>query len=97
MLKGNAAWLTSVGYFFVVNLVIAGLISVMGPILAVERFQQNYSVWFAVMYSMFQAGMLLGNLAVFFKWNTKRLNRLYPRTLTAAGLLIMLLFSPAWV
>ncbi|MFP3449747.1 hypothetical protein, partial [Pseudomonas sp. SIMBA_067] len=24
MLKGNAAWLTSVGYFFVVNLVIAG-------------------------------------------------------------------------
>lgn len=43
---------------FVVNLVIAGLISVMGPILAVERFQQNYSVWFAVMYSMFQAGML---------------------------------------
>ncbi|MER1273035.1 MFS transporter [Bacillus velezensis] len=94
MLKGNAAWLTSVGYFFVVNLVIAGLISVMGPILAVERFQQNYSVWFAVMYSMFQAGMLLGNLAVFFKWNTKRLNRLYPRTLTAAGLLMMLLFFP---
>ncbi len=94
MLKGNAAWLTSVGYFFVVNLVIAGLISVMGPILAVERFQQNYSVWFAVMYSMFQAGMLLGNLAVFFKWNTKRLNRLYPRTLTAAGLLILVLFFP---
>ncbi|MBT2572726.1 MFS transporter [Bacillus sp. ISL-51] len=94
MLKGNAAWLTSVGYFFIVNLVIAGLISVMGPILAVERFHQNYSVWFAIMYAMFQAGMLLGNLAVFFKWNTKRLERLYPRTLTAAGLLIMVLFFP---
>ncbi|MBT2635549.1 MFS transporter [Bacillus sp. ISL-26] len=94
MLKGNAAWLTSVGYFFIVNLVIAGLISVMGPILAVERFHQNYSVWFAIMYAMFQAGMLLGNLAVFFKWNTKRLERLYPQTLTAAGLLIMVLFFP---
>ena len=82
---------------FVVNLVIAGLISVMGPILAVERFQQNYSVWFAVMYSMFQAGMLLGNLAVFFKWNTKRLNRLYPRTLTAADCSFWCCFSASRV
>lgn len=65
MLKGNKTWLTSVGYFFIVNLVIAGLISVMGPILAVERFGKDYSVWFAVMYALFQAGMLLGNLAVF--------------------------------
>ncbi|KJJ40346.1 MFS transporter [Bacillus subtilis] len=92
MLKGNSSWMTSVGYFFIVNLVIAGFISVMGPILAVERFHENYSVWFAIMYSMFQGGMLLGNLAVFFKWNTKRLERLYPRTLTAVGLLIMVLF-----
>ncbi|WP_350252739.1 MFS transporter [Bacillus halotolerans] len=92
MLKGNSSWMTSVGYFFIVNLVIAGFISVMGPILAVERFHENYSVWFAVMYAMFQGGMLLGNLAVFFKWNTKRLERLYPRTLTAVGLLIMFLF-----
>ncbi|WP_338443236.1 MFS transporter [Bacillus spizizenii] len=92
MLKGNSSWMTSVGYFFIVNLVIAGFISVMGPILAVERFHENYSVWFAIMYSMFQAGMLLGNLAVFFKWNTKRLERLYPRTLTAVGLLMMVLF-----
>ncbi|MED4829134.1 MFS transporter [Bacillus atrophaeus] len=94
MLKGNKTWLTSVGYFFIVNLVIAGLISVMGPILAVERFGKDYSVWFAVMYAMFQAGMLLGNLAVFFKWNTKHLVRLYPRTLTGAGALIMILFFP---
>lgn len=92
MLKGNSSWMTSVCYFFIVNLVIAGFISVMGPILAVERFHENYSVWFAIMYSMFQAGMLLGNLAVFFKWNTKRLERLYPRTLTAVGLLMMVLF-----
>ncbi|ASK25397.1 hypothetical protein BSSX_3532 [Bacillus subtilis] len=94
MLKGNSSWMTAVGYFFIVNLVIAGFISVMGPILAVERFHENYSVWFAIMYSMFQGGMLLGNLAVFFKWNTKRLERLYPRTLTAVGLLIMFLFFP---
>ncbi|QIW81425.1 MFS transporter [Bacillus tequilensis] len=92
MLKSNSSWMTAVGYFFIVNLVIAGFISVMGPILAVERFHENYSVWFAIMYSMFQGGMLLGNLAVFFKWNTKRLERLYPRTLTAVGLLMMFLF-----
>lgn len=93
-LKENSNWITSIKYFFLVNLIITGLISVIGPILSLERFDKSYSIWFSLMYVSFQAGMLSGNLAVFFNWNTKRLLHLYPKAMLILGVMLIILSFP---
>lgn len=81
----NKPWVRVICFFLIVNLLVAGLLQVILPILALNRFGSGYSEWFSFMYSGFQAGMLSGSLLLFLRTGSKNIFTVFPVCLILAG------------